>query len=92
MRKPSGKEAHDVNEYDMKGSGSINQIAFNTILLSRDKMSEDEYARNCTKIQLVKCRRTGNTGTAGWLYYNNATSRLEAGLEPIIKETEGYDF
>ena len=92
MRKPSGKEAHDVNEYDMKGSGSINQIAFNTILLSRDKMSEDEYARNCTKIQLVKCRRTGNTGTAGWLYYNNATSRLEAGLEPIIKETESYDF
>ena len=92
MRKPSGKDAHDVNEYDMKGSGSINQIAFNTILLSRDKMSEDEYTRNCTKIQLVKCRRTGNTGTGGWLYFNQETSRLEAGQPPIIKETEGYDF
>ena len=37
MRKPNVKDPHDVNEYDMKGSGSINQIAFNTILLSRDK-------------------------------------------------------
>jgi twinkle protein len=92
MRKPSAKDAHDVNEYDMKGSGSINQIAFNTILLSRDKMAEDEYARNCTKIQLVKCRRTGNTGTGGWLYYNKETSRLEAGQPPIIQETADYDF
>ena len=92
MRKPSAKDVHDVNEYDMKGSGSINQIAFNTILLSRDKMSDDEYARNSTKIQLVKCRRTGNTGTGGWLYYNQETSRLEAGQAPIIQETSGYDF
>jgi|TARA_R100001377_G_C3194293_1_gene111928 twinkle protein len=92
MRKPSAKDAHDVNEYDMKGSGSINQIAFNTILLSRDKLSEDEYARNCTKIQLVKCRRTGNTGVGGWLFYNSDTSRLEAGQAPIIQETSNYDF
>ena len=54
MRKPNVKDPHDVNEYDMKGSGSINQIAFNTILLSRDKMSDDEYTRNSTKVQLVK--------------------------------------
>ena len=92
MRKPAAKDVHDVNEYDMKGSGSINQIAFNTILLSRDKLAEDEYARNCTKIQLVKCRRTGNTGTGGWLYYNPATSKMEAGAAPHIQETANYDF
>lgn len=92
MRKPQAKDVHDVNEYDMKGSGSINQIAFNTILLSRDKLAEDEYAKNCTKIQLVKCRRTGKTGTGGWLYYNSTTSRIEAGMEPVIQEAEGYDF
>lgn len=92
MRKPNAKDAHDVNEYDMKGSGSINQIAFNTILLSRDKLAEDEYARNCTKIQLVKCRRTGNTGVGGWLYYNSDTSRLEAGQAPLAQETSSYDF
>ena len=82
MRKPSLSNPHNVNEYDLKGSGSINQIAFNTILLSRDKMSEDEYARNSTMVQVVKCRRTGLTGMAGWLYYNSYTGRLERGEKP----------
>jgi twinkle protein len=82
MRKPSLSNPHNVNEYDLKGSGSINQIAFNTILLSRDKMSEDDYARNSTMVQVVKCRRTGMTGMAGWLYYNSQTGRLERGEAP----------
>lgn len=93
MRKPYAKDAHDVGEYDLKGSGSINQIAFNTILLSRDKMTDDEYARNCTQVQLVKCRRTGRTGVAGWLYYENKTSRLVATQAPEIKKAnESEDF
>jgi twinkle protein len=82
MRKPSLSNPHNVNEYDLKGSGSINQIAFNTILLSRDKMAEDDYTRNSTMIQVVKCRRTGLTGMAGWLYYNGVTGRLERGEAP----------
>ncbi len=86
MRKPSISNPHNVNEYDLKGSGSINQIAFNTILLSRDKMSEDEYTRNSTQVQVVKCRRTGITGSAGWLYYNSMTGRLERGEKPDIHE------
>jgi twinkle protein len=86
MRKPSLTNPHNVNEYDLKGSGSINQIAFNTILLSRDKMAEDDYARNSTMIQVVKCRRTGLTGPAGWLYYNSRTGRLERGEAPDVHE------
>lgn len=86
MRKPSMTDPHNVNEYDLKGSGSINQIAFNTILLSRDKMADDDYAKNSTKIQVVKCRRTGLTGNAGWLYYNKETGRLERGVEPKVAE------
>lgn len=86
MRKPSIANPHNVNEYDLKGSGSINQIAFNTILLSRDKMSEDEYTRNSTQVQVVKCRRTGITGSAGWLYYNSMTGRLERGEKPEVHE------
>jgi twinkle protein len=85
MRKPSAAQPHNVSEYDLKGSGSINQIAFNTILLSRDKMAEDEYAKNSTFVQLVKCRRTGHTGPAGWLYYNQGTGRLETGVPPALK-------
>lgn len=92
MRKPQTKDAHDVNEYDMKGSGSINQIAFNTILLSRDKLSEDEYTRNSTKVQLVKCRRTGRTGLAGWMYYETDTGRMVAGSPPEVKGVEDEEF
>ena len=92
MRKPQTKDPHDVNEYDMKGSGSINQIAFNTILLSRDKMSDDEYTRNSTLIQLVKCRRTGRTGQAGWLYYEEGTGRMVQGTAPQIKAVENEEF
>ena len=92
MRKPQVKDAHDVNEYDMKGSGSINQIAFNTILLSRDKLSEDDYTRNSTKVQLVKCRRTGRTGTAGWLFYEQGTSRLVQGNPPEIQAVSDEEF
>ena len=91
MRKPHAKDAHDVGEYDLKGSGSINQIAFNTILLSRDKMTDDDYARNCTQVQLVKCRRTGRTGVAGWLFYENHTSRLVATQAPDIKAANEHD-
>ena len=91
MRKPHAKDAHDVGEYDLKGSGSINQIAFNTILLSRDKMTDDDYARNCTQVQLVKCRRTGRTGVAGWLFYENHTSRLVATQAPEIKAANTHE-
>jgi len=91
MRKPHAKDAHDVGEYDLKGSGSINQIAFNTILLSRDKMTDDDYARNCTQVQLVKCRRTGRTGVAGWLFYESNTSRLVATQAPEIKAANAHD-
>lgn len=92
MNKPQAKDAHDVHEYDLKGSGSINQIAFNTILLSRDKMSEDEYTQNCTKVQLVKCRRTGRTGLAGWLHYDMKTSVMSAGSPPEVKAVEDEEF
>ena len=91
MRKPSLTNPHNVNEYDLKGSGSINQIAFNTILLSRDKMAEDEYARNSTQVQVVKCRRTGITGSAGWLYYNALTGRVERGVAPEINEANNIE-
>ena len=91
MRKPHAKDPHDIGEYDLKGSGSINQIAFNTILLSRDKMTDDDYARNCTQVQLVKCRRTGRTGVAGWLYYENNTSRLVATQAPEVRLANSYD-
>ena len=82
MRKPDGKDPHAVSEYDLLGSSSINQIAFNTILISRDKMAEDPSKKNATKLHLVKCRRTGDTGNAGWLRYDNLTTHMFPMADP----------
>jgi twinkle protein len=86
MKKPSEDDPHNVSEYQLMGSSSINQIAFNTILISRDKMNEDPIKRSATRIQLVKCRRTGNTGEAGWLRYDHETTHMFATSNPYIEQ------
>lgn len=88
MRKPEGKDPHAVSEYDLKGSSSINQIAFNTILASRDKMNADSKIKNSTLLQLVKCRRTGFTGEACWLQYDPKKARLSATTNPYEDSSE----
>lgn len=87
MRKPSEDNPHAVTEYQLMGSSSINQIAFNTILISRDKMNEDPAKKSATKLQLVKCRRTGNTGEAGWLKYDHNTTHMFATSNPYLEQT-----
>lgn len=91
MRKPDGSDPHKVSEYDLLGSSSINQIAFNTILLSRDKLGENDLIKSSTKIMLVKARRTGKTGEAGWLYYNASSGLLEQGEDPYDDLSGGFD-
>ena len=86
MRKPSEENPHAVTEYQLMGSSSLNQIAFNTILISRDKMNPCPIKKSATKLQLVKCRRTGNTGDAGWLRYDGATTHMFATSDPYVEE------
>jgi len=88
MKKPSEDNPHSVTEYQLLGSSSINQIAFNTILISRDKLNEDPIKKSATRIQLVKCRRTGNTGEAGWLRYDHSTTHLFATANPYLDQPE----
>ena len=85
-KKPSDDDPHKVSEYNLLGSSSINQIAFNTILISRDKMSPDPIKRSATRLQLVKCRRTGQTGEAGWLRYDHETTAMLSTSNPYIDQ------
>lgn len=85
MKKPADDNPHNVSEYQLLGSSSINQIAFNTILISRDKLNEDARKRGSTRLLLVKCRRTGNTGEAGWLRYDHETTHLFATSNPYTE-------
>jgi archaellum biogenesis ATPase FlaH len=70
-------------------SSSINQIAFNTILISRDKMNTNPIIKNATKLRMVKCRRTGETGDAGWLRYDDKTTHMYATSDPYEATTLG---
>lgn len=91
MKKPDDDKPHAVSEYSLKGSSAINQIAFNTILMSRDKVSENEKIRNSTKLTLVKCRRTGLTGNAGWLKYDPNSAKITPSSDPYT-EAELLEF
>jgi len=91
VKKPDSSDPHEISEYSTKGSGSLNQIAFNTILLSRDKMAEDEKVRNSTKIQVAKCRRTGFTGEAGWLRFDPDRAKMYACNNPYAEAQEEED-
>jgi twinkle protein len=91
-RKPADDKPHSVSEYDLLGSSAINQVAFNTVLLSRDKMAEDENERNTTHLKLVKCRRTGNTGQAGYLRFDKETFHFkEVFLDTITEDEDEWD-
>ena len=91
-RKPDdGSHPHKICEYDVKGSGAIPQACHTNILFSRDKLAEDEYTRNATRIRVPKLRRTGQTGEGGWAYFNNTTGRLEKGHNPMIEDNDA-DF
>jgi archaellum biogenesis ATPase FlaH len=78
----AGSAGGKIHEEDMIGSSSIFQNSMNNILIMRDKENDDPMVRNTTKVVMSKSRRTGNTGPAGFWFYNNETSRMELGKDP----------
>jgi len=92
-RKPDdGSHPHKISEYDVKGSGAIPQACHTNILFSRDKLAEDEYTKNSTRIRVPKLRRTGQTGEGGWAYFNPDIARLEKGHNPDMGKENDADF
>ena len=61
---------------DMKGSGSIKQVAFDVIAFARNLNAPAEDERNTVKLAVLKSRFTGRTGPAGSMRYNFDTCRL----------------
>lgn len=82
----SFEEGAVPSEDDLKGSGSLKQISFDIIGVSRNKMHEDEYERNVSQIHVMKCRETGNTGRADRLYWDSEGQALVPARDP---PTEG---
>lgn len=75
---------------DLRGSGAIKQLSNSVFAISRDQQAEDYGLRNSSQLHVLKCRFTGNTGPAGWLFFNSETGRMEEHDGPVIlgQETE----
>ena len=68
---------HINRQGQIRGSAGPEQVANNVVRLSRDKKEVDEWRRNVTAMTVEKCRLSGKTGPACWVYYNPMTGRLE---------------
>jgi twinkle protein len=67
---------------DLRGSGGIKQLANGVLALSRDQQAEDPIVRNTSTVTVLKCRKTGRTGTADFLTFSDTTGRIEKGADP----------
>ena len=74
---------------DLKGSGSIKQIAFTIIALVRNKMSKTKSSE--TKMYVLKSRYTGRTGYAGSYTFDKITGRLKPLDDPMTDNEEDDD-
>jgi twinkle protein len=66
---------------DLKGSGSLKQISFNIVGVSRNLQHADDYQRNVSTLHVMKCRETGKTGKADKLYWDNESRSLTVAAE-----------
>jgi twinkle protein len=73
------------NLNNLRGSGGIKQLSDTVYAVSRNQQAESETERNTALVTVLKCRFTGDTGPADYIYYNNTTGCFEAAVEP----TEG---
>jgi twinkle protein len=68
------EEGRKTTLADLRGSHGIPQASFNVIAAERDQQAEGEMA-DVTTIRVLKCRRTGRTGIAGYVRYDPQTGR-----------------
>lgn len=75
--------AHQNREGNIRGTAAIEQLSNVVIYSERDLDEEDDVKRNTTTVSVKKCRFSGRTGPAAWLFFNEETSRMEEVDEPL---------
>lgn len=89
---------HINRKGEARGSAGPEQVANNVIRLERDKKEPDPWRRNITKVVVEKCRLSGRTGPACYVFYNEITGRLEELPEDLVRAYEdgqgsaGHEF
>lgn len=69
-------EGGQISLTDLRGSASLEQLSDVVIAMERDQ--QKEAIKNFSRVRLLKCRHTGDTGVADILEYSPMTGRLLA--------------
>jgi len=77
--------AHQNRDGKIRGTAAIEQLSNTVIFAERDIEAENEELRNTTSLSIQKCRFSGKTGPAGWLYYDDETGRMIEVDDPIME-------
>lgn len=79
---------------DLRGSGGIKQLSNNVYALSRDQQCEDDELRNTSHLHSLKCRFTGRTGPADFLFFDDNTGLMVPCANPSerIDDEKGGGF
>jgi twinkle protein len=67
---------HQNRQGQIRGTAGVEQLANIVIKLYRERLSEDPWRRNVTKLIIEKNRFCGRTGPGAYLFYNEHTGRL----------------
>nr|WP_246591069.1 toprim domain-containing protein [Aminobacter anthyllidis] len=76
---------------DLRGSGGIKQLSNGVFAISRDQQADSDIAKNTSTVSVLKCRKTGRTGTADFLLFEDTTGRLVKGVDPKSISTDAFD-
>lgn len=84
----SFEEGHVPTSDDLRGSGSIKQLSWDVIALSRNQQEQDSRKRNTSGVHVLKCRFTGRTGPAGHVFFDEMTGRMLEATDPSGADDE----
>jgi twinkle protein len=76
---------HQNRQGQIRGTAGVEQLANIVMKLYRERLSEDPWRRNVTKVTIEKNRFCGRTGPAVYLHYNEFTGRLNELNDEQIK-------
>ena len=79
LKRPDGKgheEGAATSLNQLRGSGSIGQLADMVLGLERAAQHEDPIERNTTRVRVIKNRYSGETGKACAVLYDKYTGRM----------------
>jgi twinkle protein len=86
LKRPEGRgheEGAATSLAQLRGSGSIGQLADMVLGLERHAQADDPIERNTTRIRCIKNRYSGETGPAGAVLYEKFTGRMNEVMEAL---------